>query len=517
MRILAVTAEMFPFVKTGGLADAAGALPEALERQGADVRTLLPLYRRLTPLVRGQKPCLVANILEQPVSLYSVVSDGHKLLLLEAASLFDRDGHPYGVKGKPFADNDLRFAVLSKVAAEIALGAIDGWKPDVVHVHDWHTALTCVYLADSTPAVASVLTLHNLAFQGQYPLERAGMLGLPPHLCTVDCLEYYGDMSFLKGGLTTASAVTTVSPTYAREILTPEMGMGMHGVLARRRDDLRGIVNGVDQDVWNPATDSYILANFTAATATRRSLNKYALLRALGLAPTQGPVFGVVSRLTWQKGIDLLPQVVSLIIAQKGRLIIHGEGDTALEDSLRALAQRYPELVCVHIGYDERLAHMIQAGSDFIIQPSRFEPCGLTQLYALRYGALPIVSRTGGLAETIIDANDAAIEAGVATGFQFEPGNEDDLRAALDRAINAYNDRELFRRLQTQAMQANFSWDKSAAQYMALFESLVRDSKRGTDVVADIRPETFAKRRADRRQATAGSSTGLATDNGRLW
>ncbi|WP_323687101.1 MULTISPECIES: glycogen synthase GlgA [unclassified Rhizobium] len=509
MRILAVTAEMFPFVKTGGLADAAGALPEALARQGADVRTLLPLYRRLTPLIRGKEPCLSATVLEQPVSVYPVISDGQQLLLLEASDLFDRDGHPYGIKGEPFSDNDLRFAVLSKVAAKIAVGAIDGWKPDLVHAHDWHAALSCVYLAEATPQVPSVLTLHNLSFQGQYPLERAGVLGLPPHLCTVDCLEYYGDMSFLKGGLTTASAVTTVSPTYAREILTPEMGMGMQGVLAKRRENLRGIVNGVDQDVWNPATDPYILANFTAATATRRSLNKYALLQALGLAPTQGPVFGVVSRLTWQKGIDLLPHVVPLIIERKGRLIIHGEGDTTLEDSLQALAKRYPELVCAHIGYDERLAHMIQAGSDFIIQPSRFEPCGLTQLYALRYGALPIVSRTGGLAETIIDANDAAIEAGVATGFQFEPANTDDLCAALDRAINAYNDRELFRRLQGQAMQANFSWDKSAAQYMALFESLVGNSKRKKNAVADFRPETFAKIRADRRQAgTPGSPTG---------
>ncbi len=517
MRILAVTAEMFPFVKTGGLADAAGALPEALARHGAEVRTLLPLYRRLTPLVRGKKPCLVANILKQAVSVYSLDADGHKLLLLEAADLFDREGPPYGMNGKPFADNDLRFAVLSKAAAEIALGAIDDWKPDLVHAHDWHAALTCVYIAESAATVPSVLTLHNLAFQGQYPLERAGMLELPEHLCTVDCLEYYGDLSFLKGGLTTASAVTTVSPTYVREILTPEMGMGMHGVLATRREDLRGIVNGVDQEVWDPATDPYILTNFTAATATRRSLNKYALLQALGLAPTQGPVFGVVSRLTWQKGIDLLPQVVPLIIARKGRLVIHGEGDTALEDSLRALAKRYPELVCAHIGYDERLAHMIQAGSDFIIQPSRFEPCGLTQLYALRYGALPIVSRTGGLAETIIDANDAAIEAGVATGFQFEPANEDDLRAALDRAISAYSDRELFRRLQAQAMRANFSWDKSAAQYMALFESLVGDNRPKTGAVADIRPETFAKIRADRRQAgTLGSPTGQATGNRRL-
>ncbi len=509
MRILAVTAELFPFVKTGGLADAAGALPEALAKLGADVRTLLPLYRKLIPLVRGQTPCLKTDILGWPVSVYAVAAKGHRLLLLEAADLFDRDGHPYGMKGEPFGDNDLRFAVLSKVAAEIALGAMADWKPDLVHVHDWHAALTCVYLSEAAPKVPTVLTLHNLAFQGQYAMDRAGMLGLPPHLCTVDCLEYYGDISFLKGGLTTASAVTTVSPTYAREILTPDMGMGMHGVLAVRRDDLRGIVNGVDQDVWDPATDPYIIANFTAATATRRSLNKYALLQALGLAPTQGPVFGVVSRLTWQKGIDLLPQVVPLIIARKGRLIIHGEGDTALEENLRALAKRYPELVCAHIGYDERLAHMIQAGSDFIIQPSRFEPCGLTQLYALRYGALPIVSRTGGLAETIIDANDAAIEAGVATGFQFEPANEEDLRAALDRAIDAYNDRQLFRRLQAQAMQANFSWDKSAAQYMSLFESLVGPDASAGDTFPHITSETFAKIRADRRLAgTAGSSTG---------
>ncbi|CUX70951.1 MULTISPECIES: glycogen synthase GlgA [Agrobacterium] len=509
MRILAVTAEMFPFVKTGGLADAAGALPEALESLGGEVRTLLPLYRRLSPLVSGQEACLTTNILGQPVSVFSVTAGGRNLLLLEAADLFDRDGHPYGEKEAPFSDNDVRFAVLSKVAAEIALGALDGWQPDIVHAHDWHAALVCVYLSEATPKVPSVLTLHNLAFQGQYPLERASMLGLPSHLCTVDCLEYYGDLSFLKGGLTTASAITTVSPTYAREILMPEAGMGMHGVLAGRRDSLRGIVNGVDQDVWDPATDPYILANFTSATATRRNLNKYALLQALGLAHTQGPVFGVVSRLTWQKGIDLLPDVVPLIIEKKGRLIIHGEGDRALEDSLRALAKRYPELVCAHIGYDERLAHMIQAGSDFIIQPSRFEPCGLTQLYALRYGALPIVSRTGGLAETIIDANDAAIEARVATGFQFEPANTDDLRAALERAIHAYNDRELFRRLQAQAMGANFSWDKSARQYMTLFESLVDDSDPEKAFVADVRPEAFAKIRAHRRQTgTAGSSTG---------
>jgi starch synthase len=317
----------------------------------------------------------------------------------------------------------------------------------------------------------------------------------------VECLEYYGDISFLKGGLTTASAVTTVSPTYAREILTPEAGMGMHGVFGTRSESVRGIVNGVDQDVWNPATDPFILANFMSATVARRSLNKYALLQALGLAHTQGPVFGVVSRLTWQKGVDLLLDVVPLIIARKGRLIVHGEGDGQLEDGLRELSKRYPEMVCAHIGYDERLAHMIHAGSDFIIQPSRFEPCGLTQLYAWRYGALPIVSRTGGLAETIIDANDAAIDAGVATGFQFEPANIDDLRAALERAIAAFNNRELFKRLQAQAMRANFSWEKSAAQYLALFEGLVSKEPQESLSFPDILPDAFARMRIERRQA----------------
>ncbi len=508
MRILAVTAEMFPFIKTGGLADAAGALPEALAKLGGKVRTLLPLYRRLKPLVSGQEACLTAHVLGRQVSVFSVTADDRNLLLLEAADLFDRDGHPYGEKETAFSDNDLRFAVLSKVASEIALGALDGWQPDIVHAHDWHAALACVYLSEETPKVPTVLTLHNLAaFQGQYPIERASMLGLASHLRTVDCLEYYGDISLLKGGLTTASAITTVSPTYAREILMPESGMGMHGVLAGRRDNLRGIVNGVDQDVWDPATDPYIHANFTSATAMRRNLNKHALLQSLGLAHTQGPVFGVISRLTWQKGIDLLFDVVSLIIENKGRLIVHGEGDSALEATLRALAKRYPELICAHIGYDEGLAHMIQAGSDFIIQPSRFEPCGLTQLYALRYGALPIVSRTGGLAETIIDANDAAIEAGVATGFQFEPANTEDLRAALERAIDAYSDEELFRRLQAQAMAANFSWDKSAGQYMTLFESLVGNGTSDTDSAARIRPQAFAEARARRRRT--GSSRSL--------
>ncbi|NTZ63752.1 glycogen synthase GlgA [Agrobacterium tumefaciens] len=502
MQILAVTAEMFPFVKTGGLADATGALPDALAKQGAEVRTLLPLYRKLRPLVVDHQPCFSSTILGKAVSVFSVIADRKNLLLLDAPELFDRDGNPYGEKECPFPDNDLRFAVLSKVAAEIALRSVSGWKPDMVHVHDWHTALTCVYLAEEAPGeVPAVITVHNLAFQGQYPLARARILELPEHLCTVECLEYYGDMSFLKGGLTTASAITTVSPTYAREILTPEAGMGMHGVLGMRSERVKGIVNGVDQDVWNPATDPSILANFTSTAITRRRLNKYGLLEALGLAPTQGPVFGVVSRLTWQKGVDLLPEMVPFILARKGRLIVHGEGDARLEDALRALSKSYPEMVCAQIGYDERLAHMIHAGSDFIIQPSRFEPCGLTQLYALRYGALPIVSRTGGLAETIIDANDAAIDAGVATGFQFEPANTDDLRSALHRAIAAYKNRELFKRLQAQAMRANFSWEKSAAQYLALFKELVGKKVRETPTLSAIRPEAFAKIRIERRLA----------------
>ncbi|AMD57044.1 glycogen synthase [Agrobacterium tumefaciens] len=502
MQILAVTAEMFPFIKTGGLADTTGALPDALAKLGAEVRTLLPLYRKLRPLIGGHQPCFSGSVLGQDVAVYSLVADQKNLLLLDAPDLFDRDGHPYGEKDHPFPDNDLRFAVLSKTAADIALGSIPGWRPDIVHVHDWHAALTCVYLADAAPGeVPTVLTIHNLSFQGQYPFSRARILGLPDELCTVECLEYYGDISFLKGGLTTASAVTTVSPTYAREILTPEAGMGMHGVFGTRSESVRGIVNGVDQDVWNPATDPFILANFMSATVARRSLNKYALLQALGLAHTQGPVFGVVSRLTWQKGVDLLLDVVPLIIARKGRLIVHGEGDGQLEDGLRDLSKRYPEMVCAHIGYDERLAHMIHAGSDFIIQPSRFEPCGLTQLYALRYGALPIVSRTGGLAETIIDANDAAIDAGVATGFQFEPANIDDLRAALERAIAAFNNRELFKRLQAQAMRANFSWEKSAAQYLALFEGLVSKEPQESLSFPAILPDAFARMRIERRQA----------------
>lgn len=501
MRILAVAAEMFPFVKTGGLADATGSLPGALARLGGDVRTLLPVYRNMRPLVLGREACHVASILGQPVSIYSVTAENRNLLLLDAPHLFDREGHPYGKKEEPFSDNDLRFAVLSKMAAEIACGAIEDWQPEIVHVHDWHAALTCVYLtASAGQRVPSVLTLHNLAFQGQYPFERAGRLELPRSFCTVDCLEYYGDLSFLKGGLITASAITTVSPTYAREITTQEGGMGMHGILAGRRPKLHGIVNGVDDEVWDPACDPYIPVNFTAATAKRRVLNKYALLQTLGLARTQGPVFGVISRLTWQKGIDLLPQIVPVIISNKGRFIVHGEGDTALEEALSALAKRYPELVCARIGYEEKLAHLIQAGSDFIIQPSRFEPCGLTQLYALRYGALPIVSRTGGLAETIIDANDAAIEAKVATGFQFEPANVEDLRSAVERSIAAYHNRELFRTLQARAMRANFSWDKSARQYMTIFKTLVGNSVLETDRVTNKVPDVFARIRAARRQ-----------------
>jgi starch synthase len=288
-------------------------------------------------------------------------------------------------------------------------------------------------------------------------------------------------MSFLKGGLMTSDAITTVSPTYAREILTPRFGMGMEGVLALRRDKLRGILNGIDDDIWDSANDFYLPANFDASNPEERRHNRAALCQELGLDQDDGPILSAVSRLTWQKGMDMLADVAEEIVYRGAKLIVCGQGDAAIQDLLLRTAERFPGRIAVYVGYDERLAHLIHAGSDAVIQPSRFEPCGLTQLYALRYGSVPIVSRTGGLAETVIDANDAAMGAGVATGFQFHPVTTEGLRHAIRRAIEVYQIPEQWQRLQNQGMTARFSWERSAGLYARLYRQLLDEAESGND------------------------------------
>jgi starch synthase len=474
MKILSVASEVFPLVKTGGLADVTGSLPKALAPFGIETVTLVPGYPPLMREIAGQPPLIeVDDMLGVRVALHHVRQAGLSLFVLDAPALFDRPGGPYvDADGIDHADNWRRFAVLSLAGAEIAAGLLPGWRPDVVHVHDWQTALVPVYMRQMGVDTPVVLTIHNLAFQGQFGIDRLPELGLSPLLLSQDGLEYYGDISYLKGGIMTADIITTVSPTYAREILGADFGMGMDGVLATRADRLRGIVNGIDPLVWNPATDPYLPAKYDQLSFWKKRDNRAQLLARFGMTDDGGPIFSAISRLTWQKGMDLLAEVADEIAGNGGRLIVFGNGDHAIEAALKAAAERFPGRVAVHIGYDEPTAHLIHGGSDVVVQPSRFEPCGLTQLYAMRYGCVPVVARTGGLSETIIDANDAAVSMRAATGFQFHPVTADGLRFALRRAREAFRNPAGWARLQVQAMRAEFSWQRSAEQYAEIFREL---------------------------------------------
>ncbi|OQP85345.1 starch synthase [Rhizobium rhizosphaerae] len=477
MKILSVASEIFPLIKTGGLADVTGALPKILGHLGCETRSLIPGYPTVLAKVEQVRPVhFFSDLFGAPATLLEAQHDGLDLLILDAPSLYDRKGGPYvGADGVDYPDNWRRFSVLSYVASAVAGGLLPDWRPDLVHTHDWQTALTTVYMKYSGNAadVPSVLTIHNLAFQGQFPAKLIRQIGLPPEAMNINCLEYYGDLCFLKGGIQTASAVTTVSPTYAREVLSTDLGMGLDGALLSRLRDFSGIVNGIDTEIWDPATDPYIPANYDYKQIRLRQRNRAALIDAFRLDNTPGPIFAAVTRLTWQKGADMLAEVADEICNLGGKLVILGQGSKDVERALILAAGWRPGQIGVRIGYDEATAHLIHAGCDVMVQPSRFEPCGLTQLYALRYGAVPLVSRTGGLSETIIDANDAAMSARVATGFQFHPVTADNLRLAVHRAFHAYRDPKKWARLQNQGMKANFSWERSAEQYAALYERLI--------------------------------------------
>ncbi|MCB5203645.1 glycogen synthase GlgA [Neorhizobium sp. T786] len=488
MKVLSVTSEVFPLVKTGGLGDVTGSLPKALARTGVETSTIVPGYPEVMRKLFNAPPLLAFDdLLGERASLLHVRKNGLSLFVLDCPALYDRPGGPYvDAAGNDHPDNWKRFAALSLAAAEIAAGALPGWVPDLVHTHDWQSALTSVYMREMGLSTPVVITIHNIAFQGQFPATLLPALGLRADLYSTDSLEYFGDISFLKGGLQTADAITTVSPTYAREILTPRFGMGMDGVLNERVALLRGIVNGIDLDVWDPSTDPHLPVTYDVTSLRRKRENRAVLTTRFGLDDgDEGPIFSAVSRLTWQKGMDMLAETADEIIWNGGKLIVFGQGDHAIEQQLLEVAGRYPGRMAVHIGYDEPTAHLIHGGSDAIVQPSRFEPCGLTQLYALRYGCVPVVSRTGGLSETIIDANDAAMSARAATGFQFHPVTTDGLRMALRRALHVFADPKQWARLQNQGMKARFSWDRSAHQYAAVYASLVRKS--GAEPIAGLR------------------------------
>lgn len=475
MKILSAASELFPLVKTGGLADVTGALPGALKPHGVEMLSIVPGYPAVMAALRETSRIHVyPDLFGGEVRLLRGKAKGLDIVAVEAAHLFGRPGNIYlGPDGKDWPDNGERYGALSLAAADLASGKIAGYRADILHAHDWQAALAAVYLK-FRGGPKCVMTVHNIAFQGQFPASLFGSLGLPAQAFTIDSLEYYSSVCFLKGGLATADAITTVSPTYAQEICTPEYGMGLDGLLRARRNVVSGIVNGIDTAVWNPEDDHDIVARYGARSLDKRATNKRAVEARYKLDPGDGILHGVVSRLTWQKGMDIFAASLDRLVASGARLALIGSGEAAIEREFMAAAERYPGRIGVLMGYEEALSHLIQAGCDTILVPSRFEPCGLTQLYGLRYGCVPVVARTGGLADTVIDANDAALNAGVATGFQFSPVDQPSLENALARAARCFAEREMWRKMQQRGMESDVSWDRSASAYASLYRNLLR-------------------------------------------
>lgn len=486
MRVLHVAAEIFPLVKTGGLADVVGALPQALIGAGADVRVLLPGLPAIADAVLHQKTVFEFGPLfgagRIALRLGQMPYSHVPAYVIDAPYLYRRSGSPYQASdGSEWSDNLQRFALLGWVGAHLAAGELDPeWTPQILHAHDWHAAMACAWMEahPATPA-ASVFTVHNLAYQGLFPQQDFATLGLPARMMHSHGLEFHGQLSFMKAGLKYARRITTVSPTYAREIATHEFGCGLDGVIRSRGADVSGILNGVDGTVWNPAKDPGLAVRYSAAEPQGKARNKQALQEELGLAVNgEAPLFGVVSRLTAQKGLDLVLAALPALLRHGAQLAVQGSGDPILEAAFTAAAAAHPGQVAVRIAYDEGLAHRLIGGADVIMVPSRFEPCGLTQLYGLRYGTLPLVRRVGGLADTVVDASDAAVRAGRATGFSFDAASPAALEAAALRAIQALRQPALWRGLMATAMAQDHSWAGAAGEYLSLYENILAATHR---------------------------------------
>lgn len=476
IRVLSVASEIFPLIKTGGLADVVGALPIALKAEDIDTCTLVPGYPAVLNALRVAAPVLEwKRFFGGSARLLKGSHDGLDLFVLDAPHLFARSGNPYlSPEGVDWPDNGTRFAALARMAADIGLGAVPTFVPDVVHAHDWQAGLAPAYLKYSHQQIpATIMTVHNLAYQGRFPREMLSEFDLPAEAFTIDGVEYFGGISFLKGGLRLADRITTVSPTYAKEIQTDEGGMGLGGLLRERVGDLLGILNGIDTSVWNPATDPHIAERYDVDHFQNRTTNKVALQRRLGLeAKPDAFLLGVISRMSWQKGLDLLLDNVPVIASEGMQLVVLGTGDADLQNVYRAAAHANSGKIAAFIGYDEGLAHLIQAGADAIVVPSRFEPCGLTQLCALRYGAVPIVSGVGGLEDTVVDTNVIGGES--ETGFKFSPVTTQNLADALRRAHATFQDKAAWYRIQQNGMSMDVSWQDRAMHYANLYREIVR-------------------------------------------
>ncbi|MDP2694554.1 MAG: glycogen synthase GlgA [Gallionella sp.] len=475
MKVLFATSEVAPLVKTGGLGDVSGALPAALRAIGVDVRILVPGYRQvIAQLAQSQVVATFDALPGFPPArlLCGTMAHDVPLLVLDCPVLYDRDGGLYqDAGGRDWADNALRFGLLSRVAAVLGCNESPlAWRPDLVHCNDWQTGLTPAYLHFAQGSAPSILAIHNLLFQGIFPPETVSELHLPPSCFSIDGVEYYGNLSFLKAGLFYADHITTVSPNYAQEIQQEPLGFGMQGLLASRRSKLTGILNGIDIEEWNPATDPHLTKKYSRARMASKAADKEALQSRMGLNLDPGvPLLGVVSRLTHQKGLDLLLEIAPRLTGLPAQLVMLGTGEAQMQAAARDLSRRYPGKIGAHIGFSEDLSHQIEAGADLFVMPSRFEPCGLNQLYSQRYGTPPIVHATGGLADSVVDCTPETLKDGSASGFAFHGMTADNLYAAIQRAIGLYRDRAKWKTLRKNCMSKDFSWQRSAEAYRAVY------------------------------------------------
>ena len=471
MNILFCTSEAVPLIKTGGLADVSGALPVALREIGVDCRVLLPGYPRVLEQAESLRP--LCNLPGLPGNPAARLLEGRlpgsdtPLYVLEVPAAYDRIGGPYQDEhGVDHLDNAWRFALLSKAAAILASRASPlEWRPDLLHCNDWQTGLAPAYLHFMGESVPSLMTVHNLAYQGIFPPDVLPQLDLPPESFSMAGLEYYGNVSLLKAGLYYAHQLSTVSPTYAREIQQAPLGMGLEGLLATRSPQLTGIINGIDTADWNPSSDLHLCCAYTHRAPSDKRRCKQALQERMGLDKKENaPLFGLIARMTPQKGLDLVLAVAEGIVHRGGQLVMLGTGDKKIEQAVRDTAARHPGLVACYIGYDEALSHQIEAGADVFLMPSRFEPCGLNQMYSLRYGAVPIVHATGGLTDTVEDG---------VTGFVFNEPTAHSLWLEVEEALDLYPIKPAWKRMMQNGMKQDFSWEQSAREYEALYQRML--------------------------------------------
>ena len=491
LNLLMVSSEAVPYAKTGGLADVAGALPLELAKLGHDVILLLPHYRCVSESGRSfRHVCrlrvstpqgLVDALIEEDILSVGQGDCRVRVWTIRNEAFFDRPGL-YQDQGGDYPDNLDRFSFFCRATIEVIahLRTVCRWNTHILHLHDWQTALCAVYLKtvardrQDVQGARTVLTLHNVGYQGLFPGEQFENTGLPPSLFIPEALEYYGSVNLLKGGIIYADYVTTVSPTYAREILTPEFGFGLEGVLRNRADQLLGILNGIDIDRWNPETDPYLPVNYSVIDRSGKLVCKQSLQREFELPETSVPLLGIIARLTSQKGLDLVETIIPQLMVMDLQLVILGTGEPELEAKFQTLQACYPHRMGFRVGFDEGLAHRIEGGADVFVMPSRYEPCGLSQLYSLRYGTVPVVRKTGGLADTVVPLTAGARQVGRATGFHIEKDTADALLAVLHRAVAVYQDRSMWDQLVEAGMTTDVSWTRSANEYNRLFMSLVK-------------------------------------------